>query len=56
MEAEYEHSFRCETCKMQEDCWVNFQNSDDFIKDVRDRMDVRSWIRFVSGNVKAIHT
>ncbi|XP_073848569.1 cilia- and flagella-associated protein 61-like [Musca autumnalis] len=56
MEAEYESSFRCDTCENDEDCWANYRNCDAFVRDVTERMDIRNWIRFVSGKVKAIDT
>ncbi|XP_013110105.2 cilia- and flagella-associated protein 61-like [Stomoxys calcitrans] len=56
MEAEYESSFKCESCKNHADCWVNYRNCDAFVRDVTERMDVRTWVKFVSGKVKAIDT
>ncbi|XP_065369067.1 cilia- and flagella-associated protein 61-like [Calliphora vicina] len=58
MEADHEHAFKCKTCSKDraETCWVNFKNSDAFIRDVCERMDVRTWIRFVSGKIKTINT
>ncbi|XP_075169795.1 cilia- and flagella-associated protein 61-like isoform X2 [Haematobia irritans] len=54
MEAEYENSFRCEICENDDDCWVNYRNCDAFVRDVTERMDVRIWIRFITGYVKSI--
>lgn len=56
MEAEYESSFRCESCENDADCWVNYRNCDAFVRDVTERMDVRNWVRFVSGEIKSIDT
>ncbi|XP_061388706.1 cilia- and flagella-associated protein 61-like [Musca vetustissima] len=56
MEAEYENSFRCSSCENDADCWVNYRNCDAFVRDVTERMDLRNWVRFVSGKVKAIDT
>ncbi|XP_011293922.1 cilia- and flagella-associated protein 61-like isoform X1 [Musca domestica] len=56
MEAEYENAFRCDSCENDEDCWVNYRNCDAFVRDVTERMDLRNWVRFVSGNVKAVDT
>ncbi|KAI8127370.1 Cilia- and flagella-associated protein 61 [Lucilia cuprina] len=56
MEAEHEHGFKCETCCKESGdiCWTDFKNSDAFIRDVSERMDTRTWVRFISGRVKSI--
>ncbi|KAM7343044.1 cilia- and flagella-associated protein 61-like [Cochliomyia hominivorax] len=58
MEADYENAFKCKTCSKEnsKNCWIDFYNSDDFITDVCERMDLRAWIKFVNGKIAAIDT
>lgn len=56
LEAYSDHSFKCHICPEDKshECWINFENEDDFLRDVWKRMDVRIWIHFISGEVSSI--
>uniref|UniRef100_A0A1A9X2Z5 DUF4821 domain-containing protein n=1 Tax=Glossina brevipalpis TaxID=37001 RepID=A0A1A9X2Z5_9MUSC len=54
VEAEYDFKFKCEYCQNQNDCYINFNNGDAFIRDVSDRLDARLWVRFLGGVVEDI--
>ncbi|XP_030387028.1 cilia- and flagella-associated protein 61 [Scaptodrosophila lebanonensis] len=51
VEAEYDNMFRCPFCKDMYNCYLNYQNSSCYIRDVILRMDLRLWVHFVPGHV-----
>lgn len=55
VEADQDMDFVCEYCNDQNLCYVNWLNSDEFIRDIDHRMDLTKWVKFVNGNVKSIN-
>lgn len=55
VEAEYDYKFKCEFCENQDNCYINFNNADAFVRDVSDRLDTRLWVRFFGGTVSDIN-
>uniref|UniRef100_A0A1A9V8M9 DUF4821 domain-containing protein n=1 Tax=Glossina austeni TaxID=7395 RepID=A0A1A9V8M9_GLOAU len=55
VEAEYDFKFQCEFCENQENCYINFNSADAFVRDVSDRLDTRLWVRFCGGTVSDIN-
>ncbi|XP_018803936.1 PREDICTED: cilia- and flagella-associated protein 61-like [Bactrocera latifrons] len=56
VESAYDNDFHCEICTDQNDCYVNFENSNSFIRDTTRCMDLRKFASFVSSTVKKIKT
>ncbi|XP_037895350.1 cilia- and flagella-associated protein 61-like [Glossina fuscipes] len=55
VEAEYDFKFQCEFCENQDNCYINFNSADAFVRDVSDRLDTRLWVRFFGGTVSDIN-
>ncbi|XP_036344487.1 cilia- and flagella-associated protein 61-like, partial [Rhagoletis pomonella] len=54
VEGIYDRNFECEICENQNDCYINWENSNSFIRDTISCMDFRKYFSFVSSDVKKI--
>lgn len=54
IESAYDCDFSCNFCANARNCYVDTGNVNPFVRDTMQRMDVRHWVRFVSGEVKSI--
>ncbi|XP_039228428.1 cilia- and flagella-associated protein 61 isoform X1 [Drosophila yakuba] len=54
VESAYDCDFSCNYCADGRNCYVDTGNVNPFVRDTMQRMDVRHWVRFVSGTMKSI--
>uniref|UniRef100_W8BNN2 Uncharacterized protein C20orf26 n=1 Tax=Ceratitis capitata TaxID=7213 RepID=W8BNN2_CERCA len=54
VESAYDSDFECSICVNQNDCYINFENANSFIRDTTRCMDFRKYASFVSSTVKKI--
>ncbi|XP_034109209.1 cilia- and flagella-associated protein 61 isoform X1 [Drosophila albomicans] len=56
VEAEYECTFICPECanSRSKSCFMYYENSSCYVRDVIARMDLRYWVQFITGHVNYI--
>ncbi|KAM8711239.1 hypothetical protein ACLKA7_000387 [Drosophila subpalustris] len=55
VEAEYECTFLCPDCQQSKNCFMYYENTSCYVRDVVARMDLRYWVHFVAGHVNYIN-
>ncbi|ALC42280.1 CG30275, partial [Drosophila busckii] len=55
VEADYDSKFECPYCEDKRFCYVFYQNSPCYVRDVVYRMDLRNYVHFVVGHVNYIN-
>ncbi|XP_034480066.1 cilia- and flagella-associated protein 61 [Drosophila innubila] len=55
VEAEYECTFLCPECQHSKNCFMYYENTSCYVRDVVARMNLRYWVHFVAGHVNYIN-